>query len=446
MLARLQTLSERLQGSLFFVPMTFIAVGVALGLLGVEADARITADDIALPFTLTSTVDSARTVLGVVASATISFAGIAFSISLLVIQLASSQYSPRIVHGLLSDKLTKRTMGIVLGTFTYCLMVMRSVRGPLEDDGQAVIPNLSVGVGVLLGVISILSIVAFIDHSARSMDISRILYRATNDAMASTRELWTETGPHLDQEPTLPEPPADHLVVDLDTDGWIQQLVLDSLCLAVEPGGTVRLDTEVGRYAIAGTPLCVLWPVPQDREAAIERARGAVTTGTSRTTEQDVAYGVRQLADVALRALSPGVNDPTTAQDALFHMGSVLREVLVRVPPPVVMSMPDDRVLLRPQRTGHVDLINLGFNEVRIAAIGLPTVCIYVLEVLHLLAQVVGDGDPQAQAALRRQAALVRSDAERGDSNAHDADRIRDAHDRRFGSPDDAGVSEVRAR
>ena len=432
----LSSLSERLRGSLFFVPMVYVVVGLLLGLLGVELDRRIVDANADLPLGLTSTVDSARAVLQTVGGATITFAGIAFSISLLVIQLASSQYSPRVVHGLLRDPFTKRVMGIVVGTFTYCLVVLRSVRGPLEEGGDAVIPNISVGVAVLLGVVAIMAIIAFIDHSAHSMDVSRILSRATRDAISATEELWTDEPPAGSDPDRLPEPGPAPLVITQRANGWIKDIRLADVAAVAPPGGTVRLETEVGRYAVAGTPLCTVWPAPGDADAACGQAREAVETGSSRTVERDVGYGVRQLADVALRALSPGINDPTTAQDAIFHLGSVLHELLMRHPPRLVSPHDDDRTLLRPERLGHVELVDLAFDEVRIAATGMPTVCIYLLEVLQLLRDSLPGGPSTAAGeAIRRQAALIRASVDHADLGAHDSDRIRDAHDRRFGPP-----------
>jgi uncharacterized membrane protein len=434
---RLASLSERLRNSLFFVPMAYVAAAVLLGVLAVELDQRVVEGTTDLPFGLASTVDSARAILGTVASATITFAGIAFSISLLVIQLASSQYSPRVVHGLLRDPFTKQIMGVVVGTFTYCLVVLRAVRGPLEDDGDAVVPSISVALALLLGVVSILAIIAFINHSAQTMDVSRILARAAKDGLAVAERLWDEE-PEAGSDPErVPEAPDDHLLVTHADDGWVRDIDFDGLVATAPPGGTVRLEIEVGRYAVAGTPLCRIWPRPEDPERSCEAARAAIVTGNSRTVEQDVSYAVRQLADVALRALSPSINDPTTAQDAVFHLGSVLRALLVRHPPRLATPMPGDRLLLRPERPDHVELIGLAFDEVRLAATGMPTMCVYLLELLHLLEEAVDVDrlDPEAFAAIRRQAALIRASADRTDLLAHDADHIRDAHDRRFGPP-----------
>lgn len=430
--------SERLRSSLFFVPMAFVVLGLALGLTGIRIDETLVADGTDLPFGLTSTVDSARAVLSTIAGATITFAGIAFSISLLLIQQASSQYSPRVVHGLFRDPFNKRVMGIVVGTFTYCLVVLRSVRGPLEQDGTPIIPNLSVGVGVVFGLVSILSIVAFIDHSAHSMDVSKILSRTVTSAIEQIRVLWRE----LDHDEDADDPgeipdEAENgdLVVRLDEDGWIQQIDLEGLSRAAAPGGTVLLSVAVGRYAVSGTTLCSIRPAPTDADAAADRARDAVVVGETRTMQQDVGYGVRQLADVALKALSPGINDPTTAQDAIFHQGSLLHELLTRRPPPRRQQMDGDRLVLLPEAATHRDLVDLAIDEIRLASRGMPQVCIYLLELIRLVEDSLGDRPVEsAREALRDQAILIRDGAADADLSDHDRRRIEDAWRVRFGA------------
>ena len=428
-------LLERLRSSLFFVPMLFVALFAALGLVMTEVDSLFDgATD--LPFVLTSTVDSARELLSVVAGATVTVAGIAFSVSLLVIQQASSQFSPRVVHSLFRDPFNRRVMGLAVGTFTYCLMVLRAVRGPLEEGGEPVIPNLSVGVAVVLGVAAILAIVAFIDHNAHSLEVSQILARVTDGTVDQIRRTWPERGarPDLAGEDRLPAGPGHRIL--FATSGWLQQLSSEGLLDLVPDGGTVRLDTTVGRYAVEGTPLCTVWPVPDDLEAADDHAEGATQTGAVRTMQQDPSYGIRQLADVALTALSPGVNDPTTAQEAIFHLAAVLREVLVRDLPPSVEVDERGRRLLRPEEHTHETLIELAFDEIRRTAASLPTVCTYLLEALHLLRGAVLDvGRPELAAHLRCQADLVLAGAEHADLLAADRDVVRAAHERRFGEP-----------
>ena len=433
---RLSALAERLRASLFFVPMVFVVVAIGLAVGGLSVDTALLDDNADLPLGLTSTVDSARAVLSTVASATITVAGIAFSISLLLFQQTSSQYSPRVVQGLFRDPFNKRVMGVVVGTFTYCLVVLHSVRSPLESAGEPVIPNLSVGLALVLGVVSILAIMAFISHSAHTMDVSKILEGVSSDARHQIRRLWREPGDEPENALDGPVGTAgDGLRVDLKRSGWIQQIDFGQLGHAADPGGVVRAEIAVGRYAVQGTPLCTVTPRPRDGAAAAKRAQRAVITGETRTVQQDVSYGIRQLADVALKGLSPGINDPTTAQDALFHIGSVLREILVRRPPPLRRAMPEGRVLVLAEEKTPRSLVNLAFDEIRLAAEGMPTVCTYLLEVLHLIeASLDGHDADEAVTALRAQAGLIRDGADRADLLPHDRNRIREAHDARFGS------------
>jgi len=432
---RVSTMADRLRSSLFFVPMAFVVGAIAFAALTIALDAELLENTADLPLGIASTVESARAVLSTVAGATITFAGIAFSISLLLIQQASSQYSPRVVQGLFRDPFNKRVMGVVVGTFTYCLVVLRSVRAPLESDGSPVIPNISVAFGVVFGLASILSIVAFISHSAHNMDVSTILQGVSEDARRQIRNVWHEAGDQkAASEIEQTAMAGDGLQVMLDRSGWIQHIDFDALAKAADPGGLVRAEVTVGHYAIPGTPLCTIVPTPHDEERSIERARRAIVTGAMRTAQQDVAYGIRQLADVALKALSPGINDPTTAQDALFHIGSVLRELLIREPPPRRRAMPEGRVLETGEDLAHANLVGLAFNEIRLAARELPQVSIYLLEVLHLVDESLhGHGAPEAKAALRAQASLVCESADHADLLPHDRDRIQDAYDHRFG-------------
>ncbi len=426
MLARFQLLRDRLNSSLFFVPMLYVLGGVVLGELALRLDANVDG----VPDRLTATVDSARNVLSVVAGASLAFAGIAFSVSLLLISLASSQYSPRVVHGLFRDPFNKRIMGVVIGVFTYCLVVMRAVRGPLEDSGTPVAPSLSILLAVVLGIVSIMSIVAFISHSAHTMDVSRILHGVTTEAIDQIEQRWPERVDGRDH-PVEGNVSADGFAITFDGHGWVQQIDADALLSALEPNSRMWLDTAPGRYAIPNIPICTISPRPSDEEGVARRVRNAVIIGETRTMQQDVTYGVRQLADVALKALSPGINDPTTAQDALFHLGTVVRELLARQPPPRLTTDDDDRSVLRLQDPTHEELVALAFDEVRLAASGQPTVLIYLLEILHLLSLSLS-ANPTAKAALIRQADLVLAVVDLAELPGADHDRVRQAHRRRF--------------
>ena len=431
MLSRLRGWGDRLRSSLFFIPMLCVIGGILLGEAMLVVDALVTGIDPRL----TATVDSARTVLTTVAGATLTFAGIAFSVSLLLISLASSQYSPRVVHGMFRDPFNKRVMGLVIGTFTYCLVVLRAVRGALEDAGDAIVPSVSILLAVVLGIVSILSIVAFINHGAHSMDVSKILRRVTEEVLTQASSAWPEPESELPPVAEHDEPqqlPEGAHTVRFSTYGWVQNVDYDALLAVLPPGARVRLETFAGQYAIRNTPICHISPAPEDSAGVADAVRAAVMVGETRTLQQDMAYGVRQLADVALKAMSPGINDPTTAHDAISHLGTVLADLLSRQPPARRLAGQGGLVLLVPHATTHEQLVGLAFDEVRIASAEQPTVLIYLLDVLHHVEQsLAGLHRPGAVMALHSQADLIREMNETADVPEPDRDRVRAAYARR---------------
>ena len=190
---RLSALAERLRANLFVVPMAAVLFAAGAGIATVTVDSSID-DPESLPLVVLSTVESARSVLSTIASATIAFAGVAFSITLLTIQRTSTQYSPRVVDTVFRDPFNRRVMALVVGTFTYCVIVLRSVRSALESGGEAVVPNLSVAVAVVAGIATILATVAFINHNAHAVNIGEILDRVRHDAVARARRAWPPAG------------------------------------------------------------------------------------------------------------------------------------------------------------------------------------------------------------------------------------------------------------
>jgi uncharacterized membrane protein len=410
-----------------------VLISIVAAAVTIWIDSRLDLQGADLPLGATSTVNSARAVLSTVAGATISFAAIAFSISLLIIQQASSQFSPRVVHTLFRDPFNKRVMGLVLGTFTYCLVVLRSVRASGESGGDAVIPNLSVAIAVVLGIATIISIAAFLNHSAHSMDVSQILDRVETEAVGHARREWDVAESDRSRPDPTTEPDHPAYIVRFDRAGWVQQIDTDELLDCLPDETTAWVHTYPGRYAIRGAPLCTLSVTPEHVEATEHAILGAVSTGNTRTMQQDISFGLRQMADVGLKALSTGINDPTTAQDSIFHIAGVLAELLRRDPPPQeVTAGTNRRVVLVEQPSGD-DLVRLAFGELRRAAATQPTVCIYLLEALHLLREGLDvAGLSSRTAVLVEQARFVVAGCEAADLLPVDLDEVRSAYDKRF--------------
>ena len=239
-----------------------------------------------------------------------------------------------------------------------------------------------------------------------------ILRRVTEEALAKGSSAWPEpdwdppSGDSQGESSTLPDGAG---AVVFSTYGWVQNVDYRAMLAVLPPGAKARLETFAGKYAMQNTPIVHIFPVPEDMQDVADGVRAAVMVGETRTLQQDMAYGVRQLSDVALKALSPGINDPTTAHDAVSHLGTVLVDLLNRRPPARRLSGEEGQVLLVPHATTYEQLVGLAFDEVRIASTGQPTVLIYLLDVLHRVEQaLVGLDRHGAVLALRSQADLIR--------------------------------------
>ncbi len=428
---RLSSLSERLRSSLFFVPMLAVIFAAVLGVVGLAVDRHVDTTLADLPLGFTSTVESARTLLGVIAGATISFAGIAFSVSLLIIQLASSQYSPRVVHTLFRDPFNKRVMALVVGTFTYCVVVLRSVRSALDPGGEPVVPNISVAIAVVLGIVTILAIVAFINHSAHAMDVSEILERIRRETTDQIRAEWTLATPDAIADDAVPRPAEPVTVIRADRSGWVQQIDTAALLACVPDGCTARVETYAGRYAIEHTPLVALSPMI-DAANLEDDMRAAFVIGETRTMQQDVTYGLRQLVDVTVKALSPGINDPTTAQDAIFHTAAVLLELLRHNPPPAVL-FDGSRCLVMAHQPSHRELVQIAYDEPRRAGATQPTVCLYLLATLESLIETLEAAQLESRTTeLHRQARLVAAGCGKTDVLDEDVEHVQASFDNKF--------------
>lgn len=430
MLIRVRAIAERVRGSLFYIPALFVVAAALATWLVTTADERYGPQLGDVPILLSASVDSARSVLSTIAGATITVAGIVFSVTVVSVQLASSQFSPRVLRGFLRDRFSQVVIGVVVGTFTYALLLLTQTRASGIADGEpAVTRNLGLTVAVVLAATAILAIVAFIDHSARSMQVGEIIARVTQETRDRIESLFPPPGEREDIVLTdMARPHGDAHVVPAPRDGWVQQLDSEGVLRALPPGASARLDVRIGTFVTAGAPLVTVWPPPDDPDGLHDRLPGAFGFGRGRTMQQDVLFGIRQLVDIALRALSPGINDPTTAHDVLVSLGAVVGDVLTRDLPSRVERGPDDRVLYRPHDPTHADFVHRAFDQIRIAAAPQPGVVVAVLHTLERLNGIVERAGVSGRAEpLRRQAELVVATFESAGHLDHDVQRVRRA-------------------
>jgi uncharacterized membrane protein len=422
-LVRLRAAVDGFRNSLFFFPALFVLAAFVLSQGMIALDGSLATEDV--PDPLRFTVDSARSLLSAVATATITVAGIVFSLNGVAVQLASSQFSPRVLRTYMRDRFQQTVMGIMVGTFTYALLVMRAVRGS-EDEFESVVPHLSVVLGLVLAVVAVLAILASIDHTARSMQVGEIVRRITHETVATARRLLPDPGEGPAAAAAEDPPLGEGVPVPALRTGWVQQVEPGKLLSALPPGAVIRLDVRVGSFVSEGVPLATVWGL-DGTDPASELDQG-FAVGRSRTMQQDIAFGIRQLVDIGLRALSTGVNDPTTAYEVVVHLGAVLHEVLGRDLPAGSSVDDDQRWLLRPHELTHDAYVERSFAQLRQAAAGQPDLCIGILRVLgEVVRELERRGLDERCGALRRQAALTVTGVAAAPVLPSDVDRLRAA-------------------
>ena len=390
-LLTLRSYVENARSSLFAVPVIWIVVAICLSQFVTWVDLRTQHND-GFPGFLDTTVDSARALLGAISSGTITAASVVFSLTLVAIQMTTSVYTSRVLRSFLRDPFQQNMIGILLATFTYSLLVLREVRGPLDDaaDSVAYIPRLSVFLAVLFALAAVFALLASISHTSQSLRASAVTRRLVTEMVELVEDTFPDLSSsasgqdHGDASPPPPSTPSEPgAVLTSDRRGWVQQVSLSAIRDSIETGSHVRLEVSAGSYVGAGTPLLVLWPPPADDglESLMDDLRGAFAIGEQRSMQQDIGFGFTMLEDIANKALSPGVNDPNTAKAVIEQVGEVVVAVLERRPHPRSMEV-EGCQFVRSTVASHDDTVVSAFNQIRHFAIGQPSVQLVLVRTL----------------------------------------------------------------
>lgn len=390
--ARIGVLWDRIRDSLWFIPSVMAASAIALAWITVEIDKQLLADN-RTEFYLAfgGGVEGARGVLTAIASTAITVTGVVFSITIVALQLASSQFTPRVLRNFAADRVNHVVLGVFIGAFIYALLVLRTVRSELED-GSSFVPSLSVGIAIILALVSIASLIFFIHHSARSIQVSTILERITKDTVGLVDSLFPDPfdeRTESEREAALPtETPR---IVTSSQAGYLQAVDNHALFeLARRENLTVRMEPLVGEFVLPGAPLASVWSsgaVIGDQ--AIEGVRGTFVVGPQRTLHEDLELGLRQLTDIGVRALSPGTNDPTTATLCADRLAEVLVRLGNRAMPRPIRAEQAGSARVVAQTTTFDRAVDLGFDQLRHYGAKDPSVAVHLIETLGRVAELV---------------------------------------------------------
>ncbi len=421
---KLGALVEYLRGSLWFGPTVAVVLAVVLGV--VLTQVRPAEGSLLESLAFSGSPQGAGGILRVIATSVITINTLVFSLTVLTLQLASQQFSPRLLRTFLREGRNQIVLGVFLATFVYALVVLRAVRSGSSPN----VPGLAVTVAFLFVLATIVAFVAFIDNIAQSLRIDTLMNQVEKDTRsvidAHHAEPCRPTG-----EPAIPQPPGEIVSVSARRSGFVTAVAPQSLeRIALRHDVVLALAIKVGERVVEGAPLVLAWRGREgdglpEAEPLAESVHDAVAIGFERTMQQDIAYGLRQLVDVAVKGLSPAVNDPTTAVHAIGHLTSILCVLVGRELSPLLQSDRDGIVRVIVPTHDLKDYLDLACGQIRLYGARDPVVAV---ELLHLLRDVAGCATRHEHClAVRQQALMVVAAAEREIVETHDMDAVRRA-------------------
>ena len=308
---------------------------------------------------------AARSVLSSVAGGVISMTSLTLSLTIVTLQLASSQFTPRALKNLLGDRINQVVAGSFLGTVAYALLILRSVR---EDDEQdpGFVPALSVTVGIGLALLALALLLVFVHHVGQIIKVEHIAAAIGRSSLATADRLHPEpygrpvAGPGDRMRPS--EPAGE---VTPTRPGYVEAVDLDGVVGTLQ-GKAERVEVLLapGDFATPAQPIVLVWPRSALGEDDVKAVRRAITVSTERDLRNDIGFGIRQLADIALRAVSPGINDPTTAVTCIGYITAVMERLAVRDLPGPERITVDRGIELHARAVAFESHLDTGFLEI----------------------------------------------------------------------------------
>jgi uncharacterized membrane protein len=413
--------------NLWLVPAVEVVAAIALFAGTLALDRAAYHGDFALPaWVISGTADAARQILTAIAAAVITVVGVVFSIILVTLTLASTQFGPRMLRNFIRDRGTQLTLGTFVATFVYAVLVLVSIGPGAQGD---FVPHIGVTVTLALMVADLAVLIYFIHHTAIAIQLPQVIASIAND-LAEAIETQGGGDVRAGQAPAPENGPssAELLsrmeaaggVVKATDSGYVQFIRVRSLVrFAEQANAVISVNHRPGHFIVQGHPIGTVWP--PEAAARVNEALGrAHITGPYRTLTQDVSFGIDQLVEIAIRALSPAVNDTFTAMTCVDWLGDNLCKIVRNWHP--VRVHRDDRGFIRviAAQPSYERLVQRSFEKIRQASMGMPAIMIRQLDAIAKI--MTETSSPGQRRVLLEQAEMIQRASER--SVAEEADRV----------------------
>ena len=408
-----------LGSSLWFIPGLMIAASIILAFLLVEVDGRVNRELLlTYPRIFGLGSDGSRGMLTAIAGSMLTVAALAFSLTLSIIAQASGQYSPRILRNFMRDRLNQFVLGYFVSVFAYCLIVLRTIRGA---DELKFVPSLAVVTGLVLAIGGIIVLIFFIHHIAASLQITNIIDKIVNETTEAINKIFP-VGMGYPPETETEKKEAELLLetdywfeIPASSSGYIQYIDVDGLLeYAVENSIVLRMEKYIGQFVGKGEVLTSVISDAKTKDVFVtDEMKSEINSYFQihrfRSIEQDIGYGIRQIVDIALKALSPGVNDTTTGIICIDNLGVVVSDLATRKFPSDI-RVKDERVRVFVNAPAFESYVETAFDQIRISGKGNQAVFQRLLAAIALIGK--NNNIKERDETLRGQIRLISEFAE----------------------------------
>ncbi|MTJ10996.1 DUF2254 domain-containing protein [Anabaena sp. UHCC 0204] len=418
---KINKLWDSLHSSYWFIPavMAMVATALALIMLNVDRKDQI---DIDYWWIYTGGADGARSLLEAVAGSMMSVAATAFSITIVALQLAASNFGPRLLRNFMQDTGNQVVLGTFISTFIYCLLVLRTIRG--EGDGYSqFVPQISVTIGILLAIISIGVLIYFIHHASTIIQASHVIQNVSTDLHSTIKRLFPEKIGHDEPEHKqgVAEIPIsfeqESVPIRANSTGYLQAIDDEELIkITAKYNLLVRLQTRPGKFVVQGSDLIWVFPSEKVNKKLTQKINDAFIFGKERTEQQDVEFPINQLVEIALRAISPAVNDPFTAIRCIDQLSSGFCHLVQRNFPSSYRYDKNNKLRVIAEGVKFPGLVDAAFDQIRHYGRCDMTVTIHLLAAIALIATYTNNS--KYQAVLRHHADMILQESREGLSQA----------------------------
>lgn len=415
-----RTLIE-LRSSFWFLPALIGIgnIGLALGLI--EMDRQLGKDLMQWsPRWFDNDPEGARSILQTIAGSMATVAGVVFSITIVALTLASTQYSPRVLRNFMRDRFNQAMLGIFIGVFIYCLLVLRTIR----TDNDAFVPSSALLVAVLLAILASGTFIFFIHHIAASIQASELTKAITKETIVALDEAFSPQGYAKQEWEKGLDPDLIWQPLPAQDVGYIQTVDLQALVnFACTYDTIVRMDCGVGDFVAPGWAMASIASVQPVSKEMVEEINGIYAIDGYRTIDQDAAFGFRQLVDVGLKALSPGINDTTTAVTCIEHLTALLSHCAPH-PERAPWQMREGVLRLIEKPHSFAYLVALAFEQIRENAKGNTEILLRLMAAIERVSGWIRD--PDRFLPLRTQLQAIAETIESESRTAHEGRRLQE--------------------